>query len=367
MTVPLLHYSSDIVEVIVPATIALAGLVYLASQPRETVSRGFWVATAAITFGALLYQGIILASALVPSALPRGASVRMRAIALCCVIVAMAPLVIVTTTIASGTSPSTAIHLMLTGEGNLLYRNSMAAHRLSIRYRPLAAISLGAARSIVEIPDSRGISGSLRLLSHRATFLHGATGLGGCLVALTLVVAGAVVVVWRRDWRIAVAFAGSLILPVVRSYTYLKFYILMPIVVALVAAVSPPAIVLGAAAIVGSFNLTYLMRDIAETANSRATLRRCTRPQALRMLADDRMGAADLRMAGFDMLDESRADGRRTPTRSHAMIDGEQRGMVESFRSCFCDSSAVYTDDVTESSKEAVIALAKYYRFAGTI
>lgn len=91
MTVPLLHYSSDIVEVIVPATIALAGLVYLASQPRENVSRGFWVATAAITFGALLYQGIILALALVPSALPRGASVRMRAIGLCCVIVAMAP------------------------------------------------------------------------------------------------------------------------------------------------------------------------------------------------------------------------------------------------------------------------------------
>ena len=63
MTCCSLIYSSDIVEAIVPATIALAGLVYLASQPRETVSRGFWVATAAITFGALLYQGIILALA----------------------------------------------------------------------------------------------------------------------------------------------------------------------------------------------------------------------------------------------------------------------------------------------------------------
>lgn len=272
---------------------------------------------------------------------------------------------IVTTMIASGTSPSTAIYLMLTGEGNLLYRNSMAAHRLSIRYRPLAAISLGAARSIVEIPDSRGISGSLRLLSHRATFLHGATGLGGCLVALTLVAAGAAVVVWRRDWRIAVGFAGILILPVVRSYTYLKFYILMPIVVALVAAVSPPAIVLGAAAIVGSFNLTYLMRDITRDrhlAHEIAPLYEAAGSSACWLTTG--WGPPIFGWPG------SQCSMNHALTAAHtdqidAMIAENNHEMLESFRRCFCESSAVYTDDVTVSSKQAIIEMVRYYRFAG--
>ena len=34
-------------------------------------------------------------------------------------------------------------------------------------------------------------------------------------------------------------------------------------------------------------------------------------------------------------------------------------------RRCFCESSAVYTDDVTVSSKQAIIEMARYYRFAG--
>ena len=48
-----------------------------------------------------------------------------------------------------------------------------------------------------------------------------------------------------------------------------------------------------------------------------------------------------------------------------AMIDQNNAAMLNSFRRCFCDSSAVYTDDVTESSLESVTALAKYYGFAG--
>jgi hypothetical protein len=61
-----------------------------------------------------------------------------------------------------------------------------------------------------------------------------------------MVVMGAVVVVRHRDWRIAIAFTGLLTLPILRGYAYLKLYGLMPAVVALAAAGSAPAIVLGA-------------------------------------------------------------------------------------------------------------------------
>jgi hypothetical protein len=90
MTVPMLRFSTDIVEAIIPATIALAGLVYLASRPLEKVNKGLWVAVAAaaIALAALLYQGIILAVALVPCAIPRGATIRTRTIILFCAILA---------------------------------------------------------------------------------------------------------------------------------------------------------------------------------------------------------------------------------------------------------------------------------------
>jgi hypothetical protein len=365
MTVPLLRFSSDIVEVIIPATIALAGLVYLASRPREKVNRGLWVAAATIAFAALLYEGIILAVALVPCAIPRGARIRMRTIILFCAILAVTPLVIVTTIVASGTSPRTAIHLMLAGEENVLYRDRLASHRLPRWERPIAAVSLGAARSIIEIPDNRGFLGALQLMSHRTTFMEGAAEVAGCLLALAMVVMGARVVVRRKDWRIAIAFTGILMLPVLRGYAYLKLYGLMPIVVALVAAVSPPAIVFGAGAIVSSFNATYLARDIAryrKMARDIAPLYESAGPSACWLTTawgPPVFGWPGSMCSMSKVLTDAHTDQVAT------MIDENNAAMVESFRSCFCDSSAVYTDDLTESSRESVVALAKYYRFAG--
>jgi hypothetical protein len=359
MTVPMLRFSTDIVEVIVPATIALAGLVYLASRPLGKVNQGLWVAAGAIAFASLLYQGIILALALVPSSVPRGATIRMRMIIVFCVIFAVAPLVTVTTIVASGRSPRAAIRLMLTGEENVLYRDRLASHRLPIWERPLAAISLGASRSIIEIPDNRGVGGSVQLLSHRATFMEGAADVGGLLLALAMVVMGAVVVVRRRDWRIALAFAGILTLPIIRGYAYLKLYALMPAVVALVAAISPPTIVLGAGAIVGAFNVTYLARDIArdrKLARDIAPLYRNAGTSACWLTAawgPPIFGWPGSTCSMSQVLTQAHTD------QLAATIAENNAAMVESFRSCFCNSIAVYTDDVTLSSRESVIELAK--------
>ena len=365
MMMPLLRFSSDIVEVIVPATIALAGLVYLASRPPGKVNQGLWAAAAAIAFATLLYQGMILAVALVPCAIPRGASIRMRTIIPFCAILAFAPLVMVTTMVASGTSPRTAIHLMLTGEENVLYRDRMASHRLPLWERPIAAVSLGTARSIIEIPDNLGVLGSLRLLTHRATFIEGATAVGGCLLALAIVAMGAVAVVRHRDWRIAIAFAGILMLPIVRGYAYLKLYGLMPAVVALAAAVSPPTVVLGAGAIAGAFNLTYIARDMArdrEVARDIAPIFNSAGASACWLTTGwgpPAFGWPGSTCSMTQVLTDAHTD------QVAAMVAQNNAAMVESLRSCFCDSSAVYTDDVTVSSQKSITELAKYYRFAG--
>jgi hypothetical protein len=202
-------------------------------------------------------------------------------------------------------------------------------------------------------------------MSHRTTFMEGAAEVAGCLLALAMVVMGAIVVVRRKDWRIAIALTGILMLPVLRGYAYLKLYGLMPIVVALVAAVSPPAIVFGAGAIVGSFNATYLARDIAryrKMARDIAPVYESAGPSACWLTTawgPPVFGWPGSMCSMSKVLTDAHTDQVAT------MIDENNAAMVESFRSCFCDSSAVYTDDLTDSSRESVVALAKYYRFAG--
>ena len=365
VTVPMLHYSSDIVEVIVPATIALAGLVYLASQPPEDASKGLYVAATAIAIATLLYQGIILAIALVPCAIARDARVRIRSIILSCAILGVAPVVMLTTLVATGNRPATAIHMMLTGEENVLFRNLMASHRLPLWQRPIATISFGVASSVIQLPDNLGLSRALRLMLHSTTFLEGVFNILGRLLALAIVFIGAAVIVRRRDWRVAVALAGLLILPVLRGYAYLKYYALMPIVIALVASVSPPAIVLGAGGIVAAFNLTYLARDIArdrQLAHDIAPLFASADSSACWLTTG--WGAPIFGWPG-SLCSMSQVLAAADTDQVDAMIIENNRKLTESFRRCFCESSAVYTDDVTLATQERATNLASHYRFTG--
>lgn len=48
-----------------------------------------------------------------------------------------------------------------------------------------------------------------------------------------------------------------------------------------------------------------------------------------------------------------------------ATIAENNRALVDSFRRCFCEASAVYTDDVADATKGVVSKLAKDYRFGG--
>jgi hypothetical protein len=365
LTVPMLHFSSDIVEVIVPGTIALAGLVYLASQPPDHASKGLYVAATAIAIATLLYQGIILAVALVPCAIARDARIRLRAIILSCAILGAAPLVMLTILVATGSRPATATHMMLTGEENSLFRNLLASHRLPLWERPIATISFGVADSIIQLPDNLGLSRALRLMLHSTTFLEGVFNILGRLLALAIVFIGAAAIVRRRDWRIAVALTGLLILPVLRGYAYLKYYALMPIVIALVASVSPPAIVLGAGGVVGAFNLTYLARDIGRDrrlAHDIAPLFASAKTSACWLTTG--WGPPIFGWPG-SICSMSQVLAAADTDQVDLMINENNQKLTESLRRCFCESSAVYTDDVALDTQERAANLASHYRYAG--
>ncbi len=370
MTVPLLRYSTDTIEPLIPATIALAGIVYLASRPAGDGAKGLLGAGAAIALATLLYQGLFLAVALVPCAAERGGRFRARTIVIFCALLAAAPAVMLATTVATGNrSPRAAIRRVLTGEENSMYRKSLW-HKVEgwPTWTPyLAAVSLGPARSIVMTPRNEGIARGVRLLGNRATLVDGLLGFGRLMFAIALIAAGVAMVLRRREWRMLVAIAGVLVLPIVRpfGFSYLKFYVLMPAVVAVVAAGAPPAAVLGAGAIVGAFNLSNLARD---TANDRRLAR------DIAPLYESAGAAACWLTTGWGPpifgWPGSECSMRHVLTQAHTervdeMIAENNRELIESLRRCFCESTAVYTDDVAEDSREQVLGLANEYKFTG--
>ena len=366
MTTPLLLFSGDTVEPIIPATIALAGLVYAASQSPDRQRRAIVVAAAALVLATLLYQGLVLAMALVPCAFPRNTRIRLGTIALFSCVLALAPLTMFFAMVAGGSSPHAAIHQMLAGEENELYKAEMKSKTRGL-WPYVAAVSVGPAENIIPIPENRGISGGFKMALRRDTVAEGIFNLAGFVFALILLFGGVALVVRRRDWRIAVAFAGILVLPLIRSfqYSYTKFYILMPAIVALVASSVSPLVGLFAGIVAGSFNTLYIARDIVaqrRLSNDIAPLFKSMGDSSCYVTTS--WGPPTMNFPG-STCSISAILSRDTAEQVDLIMRRNQHTMNDSLRRCFCDSSSVLTDDVTEANQDVAAELLKYYRYSG--
>ena len=56
---------------------------------------------------------------------------------------------------------------------------------------------------------------------------------------------------------------------------------------------------------------------------------------------------------------------RDTAEQVDLIMRRNQHTMNDSLRRCFCDSSSVLTDDVTEANQDVAAELLKYYRYSG--
>ena len=370
MTVPMLRFATDTIEAIVPATIALGGIVYLATRREDEETQGLIVAGASIAAATLLYQGLILAAALVPCAAEKVRRPRIGAVAIFCAMLAAAPAVMFAAMVVTGSSsPRESVHRMTTGERNPLARQQMRRKLATWpEWMPYAAAAtIGPARSIVTMPRGHGITEGTRLLKSRTTFFEGALALSSQVFALALIAAGTVSTLRRREWRTLAAAAGILILPIVRSfsYTYLKFFVLVPAVVALVAASAPTVAVFGAGAIVGAINLKHLADETAadrRLARDLAPIYQGAGASACWLTTG--WGPPIFGWPGTECsLNQELARGRTEQLET--TIAENNRALVDSFRRCFCEASAVYTDDVADATKGVVNQLAQDYRFGG--
>jgi len=353
---PVLILFSDIAEPQVAAAIAAAGLAF-ARVRRDDEKRAavavLW-AVGAIGIASLIYQGMILALGMLPVVVSKRTVNHRRVL----IATAAAVLLVITTMIAvqisMGASAVGAASAIVQGEHNPLTR-SMMASRSSWKY--LAAVFAGPPQGIVAL---RSYSGLRALASAVVRVEHRAIA-NVILLLLGLGVTGMLLVrgVRDRQWRVLAAAAIVLALPVIRNqqYNYVKFYVLWPIPVALLAIRCRARMIFVAATIVVAANAWLVAEQVREGRghyrNARVAYASAT-PSTCWLTSGWTPPFAYLWPGSSTPILGTLATGT-DPAAQRATL-------TASLRHCFCESDKVWTD-TTSRDAEVVTSIARHFDY----
>jgi hypothetical protein len=260
--------------------------------------------------------------------------------------------------VAAGTPTTTALALTFSGEANPLTRTFMASTS-PLKY--VVAAVIGPPQGIVALEHFAG----LKALSLTVPDIDSAsTSNAGLNVALLLVGLTITVVllhqaVRHRQWRTLVAAAVLLALPIVRNqqYGYVKFYVLWPIVVALIAIHCRARVIFLSATIVLLSNGCLMVDAIRQ---GRERFAASTSAYA---------GASPSTCwltAGWSPPFSYMWPGTTAPILG-TLATGSQpvrqaEALTATLRRCLCDSTAVWTDTSTRDS-EVVQSIARHFGY----
>lgn len=234
---PSLILFTDIAEPQLAAAIAAAGLAYARVRREDTghALRSLVCAVAAVAIAALIYQGVILAFGMLPLVVSRSISPR-RVLLAGAVGIATVMATMIVPQVLTGTPATTAAKAVVVGEHNPLTRSMMAEQS---PWKYLGAALLGPPQGIVALDNYSGLRALRSSLRATGSPLAAAAFAN---VILLLVGSGVTAFLFlnavrHRQWGLIIAAAILLTLPVVRNqqYGYVKFYVLWPIPIALLA------------------------------------------------------------------------------------------------------------------------------------
>jgi hypothetical protein len=357
---PFLTLFSDIAEPQIAAAMAVAGLAYARVRRDDPTGaeRGVVVAIVAIACAALIYQGTILAFGMLPLVASRETLLRRRVLGVLCAAIAIVPAAIVAAQAASGTPLGLALATTVGGERNPLARSFMARASAG---KYVVALLAGAPQGIVGLKSFSGLPAllaGLRASDAHTVALAAANVLRlllGCAIVGTLFAAAA----RRRDWRILVAAAVILILPVLRNqqYGYAKFFVLWPVPVALAALrYRARPIAIGALLVLLS-NGWLLAEEVRRGRRLYASVQQTYRaagPSTCWMTSGWAPPVLYLWPGTAAPILGTLATGN-----DPAIQAGE---LTRSLRRCFCDSASVWTD-TTKQDGPMVADLARHFDY----
>jgi hypothetical protein len=357
---PFLTLYSDIAEPQIAGAIAVAGLAYARVRRDDPLGaeHGVVVAIGAIACAALIYQGTILALGMLPLVASHETLLRRRVLAVLCAALAIVPAVMVAAQAVSGTPLRLAVETTVAGERNPLARSFMTSASAA---KYVVAALAGAPQGIVALKNFGGLPALLAgLQASDARTVALATANVLRLILGGLIVWGLFAAAVRgRDWRMLVAAAVILILPVIRNqqYAYSKFFVLWPVPVALAALRYRARSIAVAALLVLLSNGWLLAEDIR-------------RGRLLHTSVQHLYGAAGpttcWMTSGWAPPMPHLWPGITAPvlgtlaTGSDPAVQARQ--LTRSLRRCFCDSSSVWTD-TTRRDGPLVADLARHFDY----
>jgi hypothetical protein len=352
---PVLVLFSDVAEPQVGAAIVVTGLAY-ARTSRDDVRRApaaVLCAVAAIAIAALIYQGMILALAMLPLVVPPSMSRRRVVMASTVAVVGVITAMIVAQT-STGTPLIDAAATVVRGERNPLARSLMAAPSLG---KYVAAVVAGPPQGIVTLNDYRGLRalGASLGSGDRVAVANGVRLLLGLVVTGILLISG----IRDRQWRVLAATAILLALPVLRNqqYAYVKFYVLWPIPVALLAIRCRARTTFVVAAIVLAANGWLIAGEIRRGRESDRVVR-----AAYARATPSTCWLTSGWTPPFAYLWPGHATPMLGTLATGTQPDLQRAALTVALRRCFCDSESVWSD-TTSRDAEVVRTIARHFEY----
>ena len=366
VSAPLLKLGTDILEPLSAAAIAVIGLGYAAAGRPDApdARRRILVAVAAIALGGLVYESVILAIGLLPLVVPFRELVRPRTALPAAMILAIVPVVMIGLLVMNGDSLAHAATRAALGAENPLTRDFLRRPGLE---QHVVALFAGPPQGVLKMDEFSGFNRVLAQLSDPSA--RGAAIwtlvlflLGGVIVAALLFAAAR-----ARAWWVLVGFA-TLLVPLVllqpQYYGYLKFYSLLPVVLA-VAAIHLPARVAGTMAlIVALINVPARVDGlIQERAFARVVTPVYKAAGAEACWVTSGWGPPlSMRWPGQNCgILQALAHG--TGEDVNRLLATQHGALTECLEACFCRSNEVLTNDMTSDRRSVVQQLATTFGF----
>ena len=355
-TISFLGLYTDIAEVQVAGALSIGALAATRARTAagETGGAGVVGLVAVIAAATLVYQGLIVAMAFVPAVVPLQQLRRRKVVLGSVAILAAVPLLMFLGRLASGDRPGLALATIVAGEPNPIVRSSMA---VATPAKWAAALLAGPPQATIGLAGFRGLPALARDLRSGGTRGPALIDVARLMGGLMLVWAIVFLIVRTRDWRLALAMLAIVALPVVRNgqYTYLKFYVLWPALVALASAKVPARVVLPVGTAVLLINGAVLMGDVnaGRRSHSQATTVYRSAPPGTCFFTTDWSPPVPYLWPGIT-----------SPVFSDLWLTdaGDPSRVMRSLRRCFCDAPGVWTD-VTERDRPLVQSLVDRFHY----
>ena len=357
---PFLLLFSDIAEPQVAAGLAAVGLAH-ARVRRDDPGRAETAvisAIAAIAMAALIYQGVILSLGMLPLVARRKTLTTRRVLIAAGAALLAAAAVLIGAQIATGTSPAAAVETAVGGERNPLTRSFMAAPS-PVKYA--VALVAGPPQGIIALEHFAGVRALLSSL-HGDDPRETASAVANVgLLVLGCAVTGILLTraIRDRQWQVLAAAAILLVLPVLRNqqYAYVKFYVLWPIPVAVLAVRCRTRTMIAAGSVVFLVNGWLLANEIQRGRQQYVAVQRT--------YADASASTCWL-TSGWAPPLSYLWPGKSAPilgTLATGTQPADQASALSAaLQRCFCESDAVWTD-TTKRDAELVASVARHFEF----